>query len=44
MSVLDDNKVDVAFISETWLASQQNKTTAVIKEYEYNQGLLRDTA
>ena len=36
MSVLHDTSTDVAFISETWLSSQKNKTTAVIKEYEYS--------
>ena len=33
MSVFDDT--DIAFISETWLTSQHNKTTASIQEYDF---------
>ena len=35
MATLIDNKIDLAFISETWLSSQSNSVTAQIKMYGY---------
>ena len=35
MGILVDNKIHLAFISETWLSSQSNSTTAQIKSYGY---------
>ena len=36
MSILIDNNIDLAFISETWLSSQSNSITAHIKSYGYD--------
>lgn len=36
MSVLIDNDTDLAFISETWLSSQSNTTTSIIKSFGYD--------
>ena len=35
MGILLDNKIHLAFISETWLSSVSNSTTALIKSYGY---------
>ena len=35
MSVLIDNEIDFAFISETWLSCQSNSTTSIIKSFGY---------
>ena len=36
MSVLVDNNIDLAFITETWLSSQSNSITAHIKSYGFD--------
>ena len=36
ISVLSDNKVDIACFSETWLASLSNTTTSIFKNADYN--------
>ena len=36
MSILNDNDIDIACISETWLSSQSNSTTAKIKSYDFD--------
>jgi exonuclease III len=36
MIYLQDNNVDIAFISETWLTEQCNNTTSTIKSYGYS--------
>ena len=35
MSILSDNMIDLAFISETWLSSQSNSTTSIVKSFGY---------
>ena len=35
ISAFEDTDTDFAFITETWLTSQNNKTTAIIKEHDY---------
>ena len=36
MSILADNSIDLAFISETWLSSLSNSTTFIVKTSGYN--------
>ena len=36
MSILLDNNIDIAFISETWLSSETNSVTAHIKSYGFD--------
>ena len=36
LSILSDNEIDLAFISETWFSSQSNMTTSILKEAGYN--------
>ena len=36
ISVLVDNNIDIAFISETWLSSMTNLTTSILKKYGFN--------
>ena len=36
MCLLQDNAIDIAFITETWLTEQSNAITADIKSYGYN--------
>ena len=36
ISVLVDNNIDIAFISETWLSSMTNLTTSLLKKYGFN--------
>ena len=36
LCMLQDNNVDIAIISETWLPDQANTTTASVKSYGYN--------
>ena len=44
VAVFDDGDIDIAFIPETWLSTQRNKTTAIIKEHGYKiNHVIRDT-
>ena len=36
MELLQDNMIDIAFISETWLTNRNNVTTSTIKSYGYD--------
>ena len=36
ISVLSDNDIDVAFISETWFSTESNMTIAILKEAGYS--------
>ena len=36
MCLLQDNNVDIAIVSETWLTDQANTTTATIKSYGFH--------
>ena len=36
LQVLEDNSIEICFVSETWLQSQNNMVTALLNEFGFN--------
>ena len=36
LQLINDNKIDIACITETWLSSENNSTTSIVKSFGYN--------
>ena len=36
LEIINDNKIDIACITETWLSSENNSTTSIVKSFGYS--------